>query len=85
MNYKDIKISLSKFKNYQIPEMSIIITNYIIRNPDTYERFLDRRKNIQNLLSHLHLTFDVLKHYNEKDLLKIILDYFDIFTQIEGK
>lgn len=85
MNYNDIEISLSKFKNYQLPDIPKILTNYIIRNPDTYERFLDRRKNIQNLLSHLHLTFDVLKHYNEKDLLNIILDYFDIFTQIEGK
>ena len=85
MDYNDIKISLSKFKNYQILEIPSIITNYIIRNPDTYERFLDRRKNINDLLSHIHLTFDVLKYYNEEDLLNIILDYFDIFTQIEGK
>lgn len=83
MNYNDIEITLTRFKNYQIPATPKIMTNHIIRNPHHYERFLDKSKHIDDLLSFIHESFDELTHYGEDALLKIILEYFGLESKVE--
>ncbi|WP_264229466.1 hypothetical protein [Acholeplasma laidlawii] len=44
MIYHDIEMTLARFKNYEIPIIPEVLTNFIIRYPETYSLFLNRKK-----------------------------------------
>ncbi len=78
MNYHDIETSLMRFKNYEIPIIPKLITNHIIRYPDDYYLFLNKDKNIKDLLLFIHNSFNNKIVYTEDEVLKLILSYFGI-------
>lgn len=77
MNYHDIETSLKRFKNYEIPIIPKLITNHLIRFPDDYYLFLNKYKNIKDLLSLIHNSFNHKIVYTEEEVLKLILIYFE--------
>lgn len=70
----ETKLIFDSLINYQIPQIHIIISSYVVDNEELMESFKKYKNGVDFILEHLYNSFNGSIEYTEKIVMDLILE-----------